>query len=129
MIVFMTSTEFPVLLKALEKLKIPTIVVLVLSFMYRYVFVITDELMKMKQAKESRSIGGSKWLHIRTLANMIGTLFIRSYERAERVYVAMRLRGFNGSIKTLHTFQITNNDICFLLLLIGGLTFIRITTG
>ena len=97
MITLMASTKFSDLLKALEKLKIPKLFIMILSFMYRYIFVVTDELMKMAQAKEARSVGGSRWFHIRTLANMIGVLFIRAYERAEVVYTAMLSRGYENA--------------------------------
>ena len=129
MIVFMASIKFSVLLKALEKLKFPKLFIMILSFMYRYIFVIADELMKMKQAKEARSTGGPKWFHIKTLANMIGTLFIRSYERAELVYMAMRSRGFNGSISTIYDFRIKKRDLLFMLSIIGISILIRTAVG
>jgi cobalt/nickel transport system permease protein len=93
------TTRFSELLKAFEKLGCPKIITMIMSFMYRYIFVIEDELMKMKQAKESRSVGGSGFFHAKALANMLGTLFIRSYERAEAVYLAMCARGFDGDVK------------------------------
>ena len=54
--------------------------------------------MKMKQARDSRRRGGRVCLHFRSLANMIGVLFIRAYERSEAVYMAMCSRGFSGEI-------------------------------
>ena len=125
MIVLMASTSFCDFLKALEKLKLSRIFTMILSFMYRYIFVIEDELMKMKQAKASRSVGGSKMLHAKALANMVGVLFIRGYERAENVYLAMCSRGFNGEIRTIHNFQLQKGDFSFLLLIAGVLTGIR----
>lgn len=97
MILLMTSTKFSDLIKALEKLKFPHLITMILSFMYRYIFVVLDELHKMKHAKEARQAGrSSKWFHTKVLANMIGVLFIRSYERAESVYLAMCSRGYDG---------------------------------
>jgi len=129
MILLVASTRYSVFLKALQKLKFPAVLIMVLSFMYRYIFVIADELMKMKQAKDSRSVGGSRWLHVKTLANMIGTLFVRSYERAESVYMAMCSRGFNGSVSTVYDLRIKNRDIFFMLVIIGALVFIKVTAG
>jgi len=126
MILLITSTRFSDLLKAFEKLKCPNIFIMVFSFMYRYIFVITDEFMKMKQAKEARSIDVSKWFHIKVLANMIGVLFIRTYERGENVYLAMCSRGFNGRIRTIDNSELTPRDFCFLLTVISILTGIRI---
>lgn len=129
MIVLITSTKFSSILKALEKLRFPALFIMVLSFMYRYIFVIADELMKMRQAKESRSCGGSKWFQTKTLANMIGILFVRSYERSEFVYMAMCSRGFNGSIGTINDFQLKNMDFYFISVIITALTVIKITAG
>ena len=125
-ILLITTTRFSDLLKALEKLKCPRLFTMVLSFMYRYIFVIEDELMKMRQAKESRSVGGSRWFHTKVLANMLGVLFIRAYERGENVYLAMCSRGFDGQIRTMNDFRLKMTDFCFLFILISILTGIRI---
>ena len=125
MTLLMASTNFGDFLKALEKLKFPCIFTMILSFMYRYIFVVQDELMKMKQAKEARSVGGSNWFHTKTKAFMVGVLFIRAYERGEKVYLAMCSRGFNGNIRTIHNFRIKRNDLYFLLLILSVLVGIR----
>ncbi|MBL7091928.1 MAG: cobalt ECF transporter T component CbiQ [Candidatus Omnitrophica bacterium] len=126
MILLVSSTPFCDFLKALEKLKLPRIFTMIISFMYRYIFVIEDELMKMRQAKEARSVGGSKWSHTKALANMLGVLFIRAYERGEKVYLAMCSRGFNGDIRTMHSFRVKRSDLCFLALIVGVLAAIKV---
>ncbi len=126
MILLVASTKLSDFLKALEKLKFPSVFVLILSFMYRYIFIVQDELMKMRQAKKARSIGGSGWFHSKVFANMLGVLFIRAYERGEHVYLAMCSRGFDGGIKTMNCFQLKAKDFCFLLIMIGVLASIRI---
>ena len=113
MIVLMNSMPFSDFLKALERLRIPRIFTMILSFMYRYVFLLEDELMKMKQAKESRSVGGSKGVHIRALSHMLGVLFVRAYERGEQVYLAMCSRGFTGTVRTMSRFSLAGKDILF----------------
>jgi len=128
MIILVSSTSFPKLLKAFEKLKFPKLLIMIMSFMYRYIFVIMDELIEMKQAKDSRSIGGTKYFHLKTLGNMLGNLFIRSYERAESVYMAMCARGFNGSVITLDSFSINYRDIIFLFVVISIVILVRIVT-
>jgi cobalt/nickel transport system permease protein len=125
-IILLTSTtRFPDLLKALEKLKCPQVMILILSFMYRYVFVVEDEFMKMRQAKLSRSVGKSWRREVKTLSNMIGVLFLRSYERAEAVYLAMCSRGFTGCIQYHHEFRLTAKDVVFLAVLTVSLAGIR----
>ena len=67
----------------------------------------------MKQARDSRNFGGRRWWQIRTVGNMIGTLFVRTYERGERVYAAMAARGFNGHSRTLRRLQFRPVDAYF----------------
>lgn len=117
MVLLISSINFSTFLKALEKLRFPKLIVIILSFMYRYIFVLYDELIRMKIAKESRSVCSSKWFNIKVLSNMIGVLFIRSLERAEFVYLAMCSRGFNGKINTIYEFKLTKKDLGFLLLM------------
>ncbi|MBU4311770.1 MAG: cobalt ECF transporter T component CbiQ [Candidatus Omnitrophica bacterium] len=97
-----STTKFPRLLKAMERMKVPSIFIMIMSFMYRYLFVLIDEFHRMQRARDSRSLGRvGRWDTVKVLSNIIGVLFVRSYERAERVYLSMCSRGFNGEIKTL----------------------------
>ncbi|ODS36772.1 MAG: cobalt ECF transporter T component CbiQ [Candidatus Altiarchaeales archaeon WOR_SM1_86-2] len=117
MITLVSTTPFPQLLKGFERLKIPKVMVMIISFMYRYLFILADEIMGLKTARDARAAGnhGRLW-HIKTIGDIIGTLFIRSYERGERVYAAMLSRGFDGRIKTLDDFNIKRFDVFFLVL-------------
>lgn len=113
LILLTATTKMTDLLRGLEQLRMPRIMVMILSFMYRYIFVLVDEVMRMKQARDSRNFGGSRWWQIRTIGNMAGTLFIRSYERGERVYAAMLSRGYDGQARTLHSLHLETSDIAF----------------
>ncbi|MDD5492409.1 MAG: energy-coupling factor transporter transmembrane component T [bacterium] len=113
MILLISSTSFSHFLKALQNLKIPVVLVMIFSFMYRYLFVITDELMNVRTAKDARTVGGTAWFHTKVLANIIGVVFISSYERSERIYKAMLSRGFDGTIRTLDDFSLKNRDYIF----------------
>lgn len=113
LILLSATTPFPRLLKGLQRLGVPRVMVMILSFMYRYLFVLVDEAMRMGRARESRGLGGSRVRQIRTLGNMIGTLFLRSYERGERVYQAMLARGFDGEMRTLSELRFGRADLCF----------------
>jgi len=115
MILLTSSTKFTNLLKALEKLKLPKIFIMIISFMYRYSFLIVDEVQRMQRAKESRTFQKQNPIYaLKTLSNIVGVLFLRSYERGERVYLAMCSRLFQGDIKTIDTLRIKLNDILFL---------------
>ncbi len=122
------STNFTSLLKAFEKLHVPPIFVMMISFMYRYIFVIEDEFMKLRIAKESRTFGGSAWFHTKAYASMLGVMFLRSYERGENVYLAMCARGFDGSIKTLSHLHFHVVDYIFIAATLAALTLIRSLT-
>jgi cobalt/nickel transport system permease protein len=116
LILLTSTTTFANILKALEHLKMPRVLVMIMSFMYRYIFVLTDEVMRMKQARDSRNFGegGNRLWQIKTVGNMIGTLFIRSYERGERVYASMAARGFDGHSRTLDRLYFKPMDACFI---------------
>jgi len=101
------TTPFPELLKGLHSLRVPAILTSTISFMYRYLFVLVDEAMRLQTAREARSTGTGRtvWWRGQVLGKMIGSLFIRSYERSERIYAAMLSRGFAGEIRTLTHFH------------------------
>jgi cobalt/nickel transport system permease protein len=68
------------------------------SFMLRYVNVISDEMERMKIARESRGFDATGVKHWKVIATSAAALFIRSYERGERVHLAMLSRGFEGEL-------------------------------
>jgi cobalt/nickel transport system permease protein len=113
LILLSATTPFPRLLRGLERLGVPRVMVMILSFMYRYIFVLVDEAMRLGRARESRNLGGGLLWRARTLGNMLGTLFLRSYERAERVYQAMLARGFDGEMRTLSELRFGRADLYF----------------
>jgi cobalt/nickel transport system permease protein len=90
------------LLRGLERLRLPGAFTTVAGFMIRYADVITDEVRRMRIARVSRG-HDPRWIwQARAVAASAGTLFIRSYERGERVYLAMVSRGYSGSMPVLH---------------------------
>ena len=98
------TTPFADLIDALRALRVPAIMVSIISFMYRYLAVLTDEAGRMSRARQARSAaapqgrsGGSFAWRARVTGSMVGSLFIRSYERSERIYAAMLARGFTGT--------------------------------
>ncbi|MFC1968300.1 cobalt ECF transporter T component CbiQ [Chloroflexota bacterium] len=113
MILLTATTPLPNLLKGMAQLKLPQVLVMILSFMYRYIFILADEAMRMRRAWESRNFSTSRKRHIRTVGSMIGTLFLRSYERGERVYAAMLARGFEGQARTLHQLSFGRGDFLY----------------
>jgi cobalt/nickel transport system permease protein len=90
------TTEPQDLLAGLERLRLPQQLVQIMSFMVRYLDVVTDELHRMRIARESRGFSARNPKHWPVLARSAGALFIRSYERGERVHLAMLSRGYAG---------------------------------
>jgi len=122
-ILLTATTQFPDLIHALRHLRVPQVLVAVISFTYRYLFVLVDEAMRLMRAREARSAhplkgqgGGSIMWRARVTGNMVGQLFLRSYERSDRIYNAMLARGYRGHYQTLNPHVMSANDW-----LIGGL--------
>jgi cobalt/nickel transport system permease protein len=102
------TTPFHDLVDGLRELRLPRVMVAIVSFMYRYLAVLSGEASRMMRARASRSAevpgrrsGGTiRWRAAGTGA-MVGSLFLRSYERSERIYAAMQARGFDGELRYL----------------------------
>ena len=97
-VVLASTTSIPHLLSGLERLHVPRTMVAITAFMLRYGDVIGDELRRMRIARESRGAAGSSLGHAKAVATSAGALFVRSYERGERVYLAMASRGYAGTM-------------------------------
>lgn len=94
-------TSFPRLLGALRQLGVPLVLVNTLEFMDRYRHVLTDELGRMARARRARTFDRRHTLPWTLLGGLIGILFLRTFERAERVHGAMIARGWTGEFHHL----------------------------
>lgn len=100
-VILASTTPVADLLHGMERLRVPRVFVGICGFMVRYADVITGEMRRMKVARESRG-HDPRWIwQARAVAASAGALFIRSYERGERVYLAMVSRGYDGSMPRL----------------------------
>jgi cobalt/nickel transport system permease protein len=97
-VVLSTTTTARELLRGLEKLHLPKLMVQIAAFMLRYVNVISDEMERMKVARESRGFIATGIKDWKVIATAASALFIRSYERGERVHLAMLSRGYTGTL-------------------------------
>ncbi len=95
------TTELRALILGLQRLGLPSPIVQIASFMIRYGDVITDEMRRMSVARRSRGFEARGVRHWGVLAKSAGALFIRSYERGERVHLAMVSRGYTGTMPLL----------------------------
>lgn len=106
-----STTRFPLLLKALESLRLPRLLVTLLAFLYRYIWVLADEAMRLTRARHSRGSGGGLRRNLAAFGGIIGSLFVRTYERGERIYAAMLSRGFDGKSRTLTQLRLRGADM------------------
>jgi len=106
-------TGFNTVCMALDKLGTPRVFVVQLQFLYRYVFVLVNEAARMVRARSLRTFdgGGSG---IKTYGPLVGHLLLRTMDRAQRIYMAMCCRGFDGEIRIMKTLRFGPREIGFM---------------
>lgn len=124
-IILIATTSFPGICLALERLKVPKIFVLQLMFLYRYIFVLGNEIVRTLRARELRSFG-KKGYEIFTAGNILGSLLLRTIDRSERIYQAMCSRGFNGEINLLRKNEISSRDFVYTAASCGFFVLLRL---
>jgi cobalt/nickel transport system permease protein len=93
------TTSFPRICQGLDALRMPRAFIVQMLFLYRYLFVLIEEAVRLRRARDLRRFGRRRGLRPRVAASLIGVLFVRTYERAERIYLAMCARGFDGHVR------------------------------
>lgn len=128
-----STTPFPHFLRAAEWWGTPSFLVTVIQFVYRYLFVISEQVQHMRMAAACRGSGGRGWLfqrdHVAAAAGAVSVLFSRSMARAEGIHRAMIARGFRGHILTLDSPRFGWLDVVFAVAAAGGLVALRIVLG
>ncbi len=94
-----STTPFHELMKQLARWGAPRLFIIILAFMYRYFFLLVGEIEALERGIKMRHSQVGGWKRTQVYASIIGMLLIRSYERAENVYRAMRMRGFTGDFR------------------------------
>jgi cobalt/nickel transport system permease protein len=146
-ILLAATTRFPDILLAMRAVRLPRLLVAIIGLMWRYLFVMVDEAIRLMRARQARSgisqqlhsgpgdgsrgtpyrghkAGGSFSWRARVTGNMAGSLLIRSLERSDRIYNAMLARGYDGELRALPQAQISPAGWAALVLglaLLGGL--------
>ncbi len=105
------SARFDVSMIALQNLKCPKVLVQMILFTYRYIFVFIDEIKRMEKAMRSKGfVMGANMNTLRTMGNFVGALLIRSFERTSRVYSAMLSKGYEGELHSMVRFKAHGKD-------------------
>jgi cobalt/nickel transport system permease protein len=132
-IVLASTTPFPQLLQAMRAIKIPKLLVAIFGLMWRYLFVLADEAMRLIRGRDARSgassdpnfkTGGSVAWRAKTVGGMAGNLFMRSFERGDRIYNAMASRGYDGEVRVFALPELRANHIA--ILVAGSATLIAL---
>src|SRR5262249_6216307 len=119
-LVLLASTPLIELLKAARDLRVPGLAVHLIVLTYRYVFLIAEELSRVRTALRVRGYRNRMNRHsYRTVGSVAGTLLVRGQERAERVSQAMLSRGFDGKFRSIRSFVTRWPDVVFCLLILG----------
>jgi cobalt/nickel transport system permease protein len=113
-LVLIGTTSFMAICAAIERMGAPDVFATQLLFLYRYTFVLADEVVRMGRARALRSFG-RHGMGIRVYSNMLGHLLLRTYARAQRIYLAMTCRGFDGQVRILRTLHLSTRDVTFTL--------------
>ena len=113
-VVLVAVTSFDGLCMGLQRLGVPRVFIVQLMLLYRYMFVLAEEALRLVRARALRSFG-KKGMGIRVFGSLVGSLLIRTLDRAKRIHLAMLSRGFTGEIHTLGELRIRPAEIVFTL--------------
>lgn len=110
-LIMLGTTRFDITIKALYMLRVPGMLIQMLMFTYRYIFVIMDEFQRMWEAMGSKGFKLKANIYgLSLLGNIIGMLIIKSYDRAQRVYQSMISKGYTGNPATIVNFKLQAKD-------------------
>jgi cobalt/nickel transport system permease protein len=123
------TTGFAAVLGGLRALRVPNLLVLVAGLMYRYLFVIVEEIGRLRASLASRGYRPRHALHAAVLGRVAASSFVRTYERGERVHRAMLARGYRGELPELEPPVLRLADVVVVAGLAGSLLALRITIG
>ncbi len=124
-LLLIATTSFPGICNALQRLGVPVLFTSQLLFLYRYIFVLMEEAMRMAKARDLRTFG-AHGTGITVFVRLIGLLFIRTVERAERIYQSMLSRNFTGNIPSMMQYRFRLSDAAFVFLTVIFLAGLRI---
>ena len=134
-ILLAATTRFPDILMAMRALRLPRLLVAIIGLMWRYLFVLADEVLRLIRARAARSgevdaasarSGGSVIWRARVTGGMAGNLLLRAFERSDRIYTAMLSRGYDGEVRSLPLPPLKPQSW---LVLLGGLGMLGLLTA
>jgi len=113
-LLLIASTGFSTICMALEKLGAPRVLVIQLLMLYRYLFVLVGESIRMIRAHSLRSFNGKGRIGYQVFLQMLGNLLLRTLDRAQRIHLAMLSRAFTGEIRVIRQYRFGLRELFFL---------------
>lgn len=113
-ILLVATTGFNAVCLSLERFRIPSVFVVQVMLLYRYLFVLVQEVLRVLRAYQLRALRGGA-VPARVYGGMVGLMLMRAIDRAQRVYTSMRCRGFDGEVRVLMPLRITGRDALFIM--------------
>jgi len=123
-LLLIATTSFPGVCRALRRLGLPEVFVAQLMFLYRYIFVLMEETMKIVRARDIRSFG-NRGRDMKTFTNLVSMMFMRTMDRSERIYQAMLSRGFTGNLVSVRKHALAPRDVVFVVLGVSVFLLLR----
>ena len=120
------TTAYPQVLRGLEALRVPRMLTMIAAFMYRYLFVIVDEVQRMRAARDARGYRPRTMFGAGAVGRVASALFLRTHARGERVYLAMLARGYDGRMRHLVPLTFGRTDAAFIAILVLVLVPVRV---
>lgn len=115
----MCTTRFALLLEAMRRLGMPQVIVMQLGFLYRYLFVLIDEAMRVRRARDFRGAAlAPAGRRLTAVGGVIGVLFTRTLDKSQRIHLAMASRGYRGVPRSLSQLRFTASDAVFVIAVI-----------
>ena len=123
-LLLIATTGFPAICMALEKLGAPRIFAVQLLMLYRYIFVLIGEAIRMLRAYTLRSFSEKK-IRYNVFKQMLGNLLLRTIDRAQRIHLAMLSRAFTGEIRIVRQYNFAGAEFSYLAVFLLFFTIIR----
>lgn len=111
-LLLVATTSMPEVCAAIERMGVPNVLSTQLLFLYRYIFVLAEEVLRLARARSLRSFEG-RGMGVGVYGNILGHLLLRTVSRSQRVFAAMQCRGFDGRVRTRRTLSMTGRDWLF----------------
>ncbi len=120
-ILLVSTTRFSRLVEAMERMRFPRLLLTTISFLYRYLLLLIDQFMRLNRAAGARNLkAAGLCIRIQAIGGIVGSLFLRTYSRGERIFIVMLSRGYDGTVSVPCEPVLTRADLLILCGVLAG---------